>query len=464
MKNKFYLSAMLAVLLTFSFMGCDFWDDEETAPNAPTGISANAVSSSSITVSWNAANSATGYKVYRGTDSSGPFTVISTLTQRSFTDTGLTANTTYHYRITASNSIGESSMSAIASATTGISNVTPTATIAVGQLHEGDLPGAVGVTEYIRVTLAAGIPYKIDFYDYYNYESEYYTSIEVGLIRESTGLFVFEYESRHPGAVFEYTVPAGAGGNYLVAVRKIYRPEASFYDLRIEVNFDTTIAVGDWHEGELPGAVGVTQYLRIQLTGDTDYKIEFDDYYYTSDSGYTSIEVGLIRESTGLFVFNYESLHPQANFEYTVPAGAGGYYLVAVRKIGRPEAEFYDLRIVVNFIVDANIDVGLDYYPGEIPGAIGTEQLLGVTLNAGTWYIIEWEDSDSKDGEIGFADIEVGLIRAATGELVQNFVDYGNTFDYTVPAGEGGLYVIVVRKIWRDDGEYYDLRIRVSAG
>ena len=71
-----------------------------TVPGAPTGLSGTA-SSSSVSLSWSAASGATSYSVYRnGTKVGSP-------TGTSYTDSGLSANTTYSYQVSASNSAGE---------------------------------------------------------------------------------------------------------------------------------------------------------------------------------------------------------------------------------------------------------------------------------------------------------------------------------------------------------------------
>lgn len=95
-------------------------------PAAPTGLTATAVSSSQINLAWTAVTGATGYTVYRSASSSGPFSSIGTTTTNSFSNTGLSASTTYHYRVTASNAGGESAQSTTASATTQAAGVTTT--------------------------------------------------------------------------------------------------------------------------------------------------------------------------------------------------------------------------------------------------------------------------------------------------------------------------------------------------
>jgi len=59
------------------------------------------VSSSSINMSWDAVPYAAGYKIYRSTSATGTYSLYKTITTRSFTDTKLTANRTYYYKIRA---------------------------------------------------------------------------------------------------------------------------------------------------------------------------------------------------------------------------------------------------------------------------------------------------------------------------------------------------------------------------
>jgi hypothetical protein len=89
-----------------------------TVPSTPTGVSATAQSSSSISVSWNAVSGATSYKVYYEIGTSSTKNLAGTVTGVSYTHTGLQANTKYYYYIKAVNSAGESGYSSYSSATT----------------------------------------------------------------------------------------------------------------------------------------------------------------------------------------------------------------------------------------------------------------------------------------------------------------------------------------------------------
>jgi chitodextrinase len=86
------------------------------APTIPNGVSASAVSPNRIDVTWNASTDNTGvvgYKIYR--DGSQ----VATSTSTSYSDTGLSAATTYTYSVSAYDAAGnESSKSSQVSATT----------------------------------------------------------------------------------------------------------------------------------------------------------------------------------------------------------------------------------------------------------------------------------------------------------------------------------------------------------
>jgi fibronectin type 3 domain-containing protein len=88
-----------------------------TLPNTPAEVSASPVSSSSIQITWNTVDGASYYKVYRST-SDGDYTFINDSSTASYTDTSLSSNTRYYYKVSAYGSGGESALSAFTSALT----------------------------------------------------------------------------------------------------------------------------------------------------------------------------------------------------------------------------------------------------------------------------------------------------------------------------------------------------------
>jgi len=96
-------------------------DDAPVPPGAPANLAANATSSSEIALTWqdNSADE-TGFKIERKTGS-GSFSEIATVSAdaTSYNDTGLSANTTYTYRVRAFNSNVNSNYSNETAATIG---------------------------------------------------------------------------------------------------------------------------------------------------------------------------------------------------------------------------------------------------------------------------------------------------------------------------------------------------------
>ncbi|MCL2442203.1 MAG: fibronectin type III domain-containing protein [Treponema sp.] len=80
-----------------------------SVPGTPIGVNAITRSLNSIEINWNTVSGATQYIIYRWNNSE--FIQIGTSTTTSYTDTGLTSNTTYYYTVAASNSNGTGSQS-----------------------------------------------------------------------------------------------------------------------------------------------------------------------------------------------------------------------------------------------------------------------------------------------------------------------------------------------------------------
>ncbi|TGE31863.1 cell wall-binding repeat-containing protein [Desulfosporosinus sp. Sb-LF] len=96
-----------------------------STPSTPTNLTATVASSNQIYLTWNPVSSATYYYVYRATTTSGTYTNIASITTANYTDSSLSLNTTYCYKVLAVNSAGTSSDSSIVYATTTNSSGVP---------------------------------------------------------------------------------------------------------------------------------------------------------------------------------------------------------------------------------------------------------------------------------------------------------------------------------------------------
>lgn len=113
-----------------------------TAPTVPATLSAGAVGTGEVTLSWVGSTDnvgVTGYGVERSQGAgSTTFTQVATSTLTSFSDTGLTAATTYNYRVRASDAAGNlSGFSSVATVTLGESAPLPGLVAAYGFEESG---------------------------------------------------------------------------------------------------------------------------------------------------------------------------------------------------------------------------------------------------------------------------------------------------------------------------------------
>jgi hypothetical protein len=97
-----------------------------TVPQSPTNLATTAISSSQINLSWNppsdnGGTQVTGYEIERSTNGGNTWSILVSNTDNAdttYSDTGLSPNATYTYRVSAINSVGTSDPSNTASSTT----------------------------------------------------------------------------------------------------------------------------------------------------------------------------------------------------------------------------------------------------------------------------------------------------------------------------------------------------------
>jgi len=137
-----------------------------TGSNIPSGLTVITTTGSSVQLAWAKVNSATSYKVYKGTSLTGPFTTPQSTTNTTLSYAGLNGQTKYYFVVTATVSGAESGHSSAISATTYIAPAAPTL-IPGNNTMDLQWGSVMGVTSYTLErstdgvnfsTIASGIP------------------------------------------------------------------------------------------------------------------------------------------------------------------------------------------------------------------------------------------------------------------------------------------------------------------
>ncbi|WP_224367932.1 glycoside hydrolase family 6 protein [Hyalangium versicolor] len=217
--------------------------------SAPTSLLATATSYSQINLSWTGAAGATGYKVYRSTSANVAVTatnLVGTSLTTSFSNTGLTPNTAYYFKVTAFNSSVESAASNEASATTQNVSTGPLSVL----YRDGDngAPGNNQIKPHLRVKNGGTTAVNLA-----EVKARYYFTVE-----DPTSLQI----------ACDWAVPGCANLSFQFVELAAPRPGASHY---LEVSFRSgTLAAGQ-DTGDIQ--------LRVNKSNWTNFN-EADDYSF----------------------------------------------------------------------------------------------------------------------------------------------------------------------------------------
>ena len=128
------------------------------APSVPANLVATAVSSTQINLSWSASTdnvAVTGYRVYRGG------VQIATVTGTTYSNTGLSASTTYSYTVSAYDASGNNSAQSLPSSATTLTPDTTLPTVSITSPLPGTVSGTITVVASASDNVAVT---KVEFY------------------------------------------------------------------------------------------------------------------------------------------------------------------------------------------------------------------------------------------------------------------------------------------------------------
>jgi hypothetical protein len=236
-----------------------------STPEAPAGITAEAQSASSIYISWDSVPGANGYSVYRTTSSYGTYSYCGStygVSDTSYTDTGLSPDTTYYYNVSAGNDHGESPQStSYGQATTqSIDNVVVSLT--EGVWHDGNM--TVSGPEYYRFPVASGENYEVSWND--SYEGNYTKNLNVKVSAYYETNTVYIFTDQNSGYSVPATFAATSSGNVIIKVEPYFSGSTGTYAVKYQ-SFTPSYTVSGTIYIDNPGGPANGASVQLQRNG-----------------------------------------------------------------------------------------------------------------------------------------------------------------------------------------------------
>jgi len=122
--QKIFLTA-IAIIIGLALFGTPL--DVAAADKKPGKVTISSALSddyNAVKITWKKANYAKKYEVYRATSSNGTYKKVKTTTNRSYTDSGLTTDKKYYYKVRALNGTAKGAYSSVKSATPKLKAIT----------------------------------------------------------------------------------------------------------------------------------------------------------------------------------------------------------------------------------------------------------------------------------------------------------------------------------------------------
>jgi hypothetical protein len=319
MTNKKVLVVMLALVLAFgmSVVGCGGGDNDPYnqpitgVPGTPINVSASALSSSSIQITWSAPSygNVSWYNIWRSSSAYGTYTQIDYVSGsvRSYTNTGLSSSTTYYYMVDAENSAGRSSQSSYTYATTNSSISVPGTPT--------DVSASALSSNSIQISWNAPSYGTVTYYNIWRSSSAYGTYTEIGYVSGSTRTYTNTGLSS--STTYYYKVDAqNSAGRSAQSSYTSATTNSSGSSSVIDLTYNT------WYPNTL--SAGAVHYYRFYANSGYDWYVQWED---RDNSSYTAdIKVGVRREGSSTYTVAVTDNSNRISFYVST----AGYYIVEV--------------------------------------------------------------------------------------------------------------------------------------
>ena len=241
----------------------------ESVGAAPTALTATALSTTQIKLTWTASAGASSYRIEREALGDASFVEIAAgITATSFTDSGLFPNTTYVYQIRAQNSAGLSAYSTVAVATTKSGTV-----VAPGA--PGGLTPSLNAANQVVLTWTASTGSVSD------YRIERQGPSDSSFVEIASGVTGTSYTDATAGALvtYNYRVRAANGGLFsgysgvVIATPGLYAPLTlgAAAVSQSQINLNWTLPAEPMTAVHIERSSGGT-FAEIGTTSDTTYQ------------------------------------------------------------------------------------------------------------------------------------------------------------------------------------------------